>query len=241
MRTHQHDILRRLGGGLSDDVLGAHMLGAGVDDESRVTRSGSQLRSISPADTRHGNRDVIVLQKCPAERLLLDVVGDDQSRRAASGRSGRLIGEVAATAINQDHRPRDRQAVVVGGLTARCVGRRDRDEQSGDPGRRSGAAVLHCPRGHRCPVDGQRFGVDVKDAQLELGGLHIEALVLQCFHHIVDTGRVSGGPRLAGAAVAIGDVLEQAQVRHDRIGGDGRAKAVRVTRTVFGRRAVTTA
>ena len=124
VRTHQHDILRRPGGGLSDDVLGAHMLGAGVDDESRVARSGSKLRTVGLADTAHRNRDVIVLQQRRAERLLLDVVGDDQSRRAASGRSGGLIGEVTATAVDQDHRARDRQAVVVGGLTARSVARR---------------------------------------------------------------------------------------------------------------------
>ena len=81
--------------------------------------SGLQLRSISPAHTCHRKRDVIVLQQCRTERLLHDIVGDNHSRRAASGRSGSLIGEVAATAINQDHRARDRQAVVVGALTAR--------------------------------------------------------------------------------------------------------------------------
>ena len=120
----------------------------------------------------------------------------------------------------------DGQAVVVRRRTARRILDAGGDQRPGDAvvGRADGE-LQRLGRDRRA-ADRELGFVGERQAHLELGRLHVEALVTQCLRDVVDACVVAGGAQRAVAVVGVGDLLQLRQVAHHRVDGDPPACSV---------------
>jgi hypothetical protein len=119
--AHRDDILGRTRLGLRDDVAGAYRADAGVDVDGGRTGPGAQPRTVGLTDDDRRDPHVGLIAEGRPRRITVDGVGDDERHRTQLRGDNLLHAERAAATIDEHHRARNGQTVVVTGSAAEAV------------------------------------------------------------------------------------------------------------------------
>jgi hypothetical protein len=220
MPADHHDVLRRTGLGLGDDISGRDHRGRRIEFQSGLARLGTQTLPVGLRDAHHRDCDGGVLPQGRSQVLVIGCVGDDHGQRSQLGGNCLLLGERTPAPVDQYDGTLHRQAVIVCRRAPRCLLSRYRDQGPADPGCGSSGAVLQHPGFDGGAADRQIRVPVLENADLELGRCHVETSAAQHLHQVVDRSLIAGGAGSAGAVVGVGDVLQFAQVGCHRLEGD---------------------